>query len=58
MKIILGTANLNNNYGRLNNFLGIKNFERSIKILKSINSKFLETSFEYDNFNKNFKKLI
>ena len=57
MKIILGTANLNNNYGRLNNFLSVKNFKSSIKILKLINSKFLETSFEYDNSIKILKKI-
>lgn len=57
MKLILGTANLNNNYGKLNNFLSVKNFKNSIKKLNLINSKFLETSFEYHNSIKALKKI-
>ena len=57
MKLILGTANLNNDYGKLNNFLNIENFKKSIKTLNSINSKFLETSFEYNNSIKALKKI-
>jgi predicted oxidoreductase len=47
IKIILGTANLGIKYGFLNNELNSKNFDKSLKILKKENFKYIETSLEY-----------
>ena len=47
IKVILGTANLGIKYGFLNNILNSKNFDKSLKILKKENFKYIETSLEY-----------
>lgn len=55
-KIILGTANLNRNYGLLKNNINIENFRQCLKILKKNNQKFIESSTEYKNSLKTLSK--
>lgn len=56
--LILGTANLNSEYGNLKNTLSIKDFNKCQNILIKNNLRYIETSFNYNNLNKLMKKII
>ena len=56
-KFILGTENLDNNYGKLNNFLSFNDFKKSLRTLKKKKNYFIETSLEYKKSISRLEKL-
>uniref|UniRef100_UPI003F85ED20 hypothetical protein n=1 Tax=Candidatus Pelagibacter sp. TaxID=2024849 RepID=UPI003F85ED20 len=56
-KFILGTANLENNYGKLNNYLSFNDFKKSLRTLKKNKNYFIETSLEYKRCIQKLEKL-
>ena len=48
-KVIIGTANLNNNYGLIKNNLKIKDFRNALKFCKKLGIKIIDTSPNYSN---------
>lgn len=48
-KVIIGTANLNSNYGLIKNNLKIKDFRNALKFCKKLGIKIIDTSPNYSN---------